>query len=453
MPSQAIERKYVLVTGANSGLGFATCSRLIDEFLANGPPQESLTLVITTRSVRKSEDTIKRLQDRITEHVQAQNSKEHSASRVSFHAENLELTSLVSVYECASRLGKVLPKIDALILNAGIGGWIGNNWPLAWWSVLTDLVQAVTWPPFKLAPAGLVTEPQLSKKATNTSVSEEPVLGQLFCANLFGHYVLVHQLLPLIRSSKLQSPARIIWISSIEACQSHFDIADLQGLRTLSPYESSKRLTDILALTSNLPSCKDSVRSYLTPRSAQEPSSRTDVEDLGEVSSTRKSDPIPGVPLPTLHVAHPGICATSVFPLPLILELCMLASFYIARFLGSPWHTISAYIGATAPVWLARLDRESLDKEDRRKALWGSTTNWSGKKTEARRTDVEGWGLRGQEGEKWWGGRGFAGGRKRGTKDVTAEDIEIFEKAGSDCWKQMEELRIKWDELIKEHQS
>lgn len=450
MSSPGPKHKYVLVTGANSGLGFATCSRLIDEHLSDGPLHEHLTLVITTRSFRKSEETIKNLRRRLQRHNDVSQQTNSIDDRISFHAENLELTSLVSVYECARRLCEAIPKLDVAILNAGIGGWIGNNWPLAWWKTATDLIQAVTWPPFKLAPAGLVTEPQLPGSITAARGFEEPVLGKLFCANVFGHYVLVHQLLPLFRSTKLQSSSRIVWISSIEACQSHFDISDLQGIRTLSPYESSKRLTDILVLTSNLPKCRDIVTSYLSLPNA--PQGRSNGEG-GGTSSVRKQAKAEISSLPTIHVAQPGICATSVFPLPMILKLCMLASVYIARLLGSPWHNVSAYLGATAPVWLACVDQETLQKEDRRRALWGSTVNRLGTKTESRRTDVEGWGQRGQAGEKWWGGTGSAGGRKRGTIDATAEDIEKFEELGLHCWEQMEKLRTEWDDIIRKHVS
>ncbi|KAL9622349.1 MAG: hypothetical protein Q9160_003360 [Pyrenula sp. 1 TL-2023] len=448
MSSPGPKHKYVLVTGANSGLGFATCSRLIDEHLSDRLSHEHLTLVITTRSVRKSEETIQRLRRRLQTHTDTSPQADSINSRLSFHAENLELTSLLSVYECAQRLCDAIPKLDVAILNAGIGGWIGNNWPLAWWRTATDLVQAVTWPPFKLAPAGLVTDPQLPESITVSRGSGEPILGKLFCANVFGHYVLVHQLLPLLRSIKLQSPGRIVWISSIEACQSHFDINDLQGVRTLSPYESSKRLTDILVLTSNLPSCRDTVASYLSLPSTPQ---RTSVSEGEGMPSAREQAKVDLTSPPTIHVAQPGICATSVFPLPLILKLCMLASVYIARFLGSPWHNVSAYLGATAPIWLACVDQETLQKEDRRRALWGSTINRLGTKTEARRTDVEGWGQRGQANEKWWGGTGSAGGRKRGTTDATAEDIERFEELGRQCWEEMEKLRTSWDEIIKDY--
>jgi 3-keto steroid reductase len=34
--------------------------------------------------------------------------------------------------------------------------------------------------------------------------------------------------------------------------------------------------------------------------------------------------------------------------------------------------------------------------------------------------------------------------------DLTREDKENFEELGRQCWKQMEELRIKWDAILDE---
>ncbi|KAG9720767.1 hypothetical protein KCU73_g14445, partial [Aureobasidium melanogenum] len=56
----------VLVTGANSGLGFSTCCRLIDEFLHSRPQNQTLHLIITTRSSSKNKDT----QTRLSAHLQ-----------------------------------------------------------------------------------------------------------------------------------------------------------------------------------------------------------------------------------------------------------------------------------------------------------------------------------------------------------------------------------------------
>jgi 3-keto steroid reductase len=38
--------------------------------------------------------------------------------------------------------------------------------------------------------------------------------------------------------------------------------------------------------------------------------------------------------------------------------------------------------------------------------------------------------------------------RKRGAVDLTREEREKFEELGRQCWKQMEELRVKWEAIL-----
>lgn len=38
--------------------------------------------------------------------------------------------------------------------------------------------------------------------------------------------------------------------------------------------------------------------------------------------------------------------------------------------------------------------------------------------------------------------------RKRGARDLEAEEKTRFEELGRECWRQMEELRIRWDGLL-----
>ncbi|KAL9115097.1 MAG: hypothetical protein Q9227_000891 [Pyrenula ochraceoflavens] len=460
---RAPEHKYILVTGANSGLGLATCHRLIDEFLDEYPETSKLTIVITTRSEGKSKQTIRGLEEHLAKHKTARKSLHSVQQRISFRSELLDLTSLLSVRACARRLSDALPKLSVAILNAGIGGWIDMDWPQATWTTLTDTVQAVTWPSFKLAPAGLITPPQLR----NTNIPE-PVLGSVFTANLFGHYLLIHYLLPLLRSPSIPAsdPARIIWISSIEACTHHFSLSDLQGLLTTSPYESSKRLTDILALTSTLSCTHHSVQSFLTPEPhlllpSSSSSSTTPAPPPPPPPSSYTSPPTPLAPPPTLHLTHPGICGTSIFPLPLPLTLSMHSAFHLSRLLGSPWHTIHPYLGAAAPVSLSlcpptTLSSLSSSTSPPRPSFWGSATDSLGRQANGKgvkKTWVDDWGTDGtvEGGKNWWGGKGRAGGRKVGGKEeVTREDIERFEEVGRRAWEEMENLRKMWEGLLDE---
>ncbi|EAW10586.1 3-keto-steroid reductase [Aspergillus clavatus NRRL 1] len=423
---------FVLVTGANSGLGFSICCRLVDDFLkAHQNSNQSLTIIFTTRSTKKGNDTLLRLQDHLRTSSPS-SSNATAAARVTFIPENVDLSNLVSVRALSRRLNQTLPKLDAIVLNAGLGGWTGIHWPKAIWGVLTDLVHEVSWPSFKLAPAGMVTDPQTSLGAA------EPRLGAVFCANVFGHYMLAHNVMPLLqRSGRPNGPGRVIWVSSLEASANLFDIDDLQGLRTLAPYESSKALTDILALTSNLPSTAPWVRSFYS----------TDDIDNDSNDKTQHLQP------PNTYLTHPGICGTGILPLSWPLFYAMLCAFWLARLLGSPWHTVSTYMGACAPVWLALAAQSDLDAAEAPylrnaggRAKWGSSCSWSGRDAPAS-TEVDGWGYGGVVGPAVVAGDRSRR-RKRGAADLTVEEKERFEELGRKCWQHMEELRVQWDQLL-----
>ncbi len=204
----------------------------------------------------------------------------------------------------------------------------------------------------------------------------EPPLGEVFCANVFGHYMLAHGLVPLLKASAGSGGplrgdgddnnnnnhnsnhnhnhcGRIIWISSIEAdAAADFSAADIQALRSPIAYECSKRLTDILALTFALPSTRPWTQRFLGRGEGAEGAEGGD----GTHPGAQKHDcPV------KMYVAHPGVCATSIVPLHALLALAMVVALYLARWLGSPWHTISAYSGASAPVWLALSPQALLD--------------------------------------------------------------------------------------------
>ena len=128
-----------------SGLGFSICCRLADDFLTSPSrlANQTLTIIFTTRSSKKGTDTLHRLQ----EYLRASPHQQH-ANRVTFTPENTDLCNLVSVRALSRRLTATLPKLDAVILNAGLGGWTGIDWPRAIFGILTDLVHEVSWPSY-----------------------------------------------------------------------------------------------------------------------------------------------------------------------------------------------------------------------------------------------------------------------------------------------------------------
>jgi 3-keto steroid reductase len=154
-------------------------------------------------------------------------------------------------------------------------------------------------------------------------------------------------------------------------------------------------------------------------------------------SSTHKSSQsaAAGNP-PKIYLAHPGICSISFLPLPFILFYCMTLGFYIARWIGSPWHTVELYLGACAPVWLALAPQDELDMMEghdrQRKAKWGSSTDRRGRER-VRRTEVEGYtSVRDGNGD---------GSEK---EEISPE----FEELGRTCWMQMEALREEWEKRL-----
>ncbi|KAL6717626.1 3-keto-steroid reductase [Lecanora helva] len=460
-PQDNAQHTYVLVTGANSGLGFATCCRLIDEFVTSQPPFQCLSLVLTTRDSKKSKETVRSLE----KHIARQSKKLDTPlqHRVFLQPEILDLSSLRSVQKLCARLIDNLPQIDCIVCNAGIGGCIGLDWPDAIWTVATDLIHAVTWPRYRLGSIGEVTAPQSPEDTQEKGKGDEPALGQVFTSNVFGHYVLAHILVPLLSASP--NSGRIVFISSVEPLASHLDIDDLQALKSEKAYESSKQLMDVLALTSTLASTQPFVQRFTSapsPRASQtidlldnDPDGRSTPADSDPDTSApaitladNEYHP-PSTPSPKIYLSHPGICATSFVPLPLILYYCMLAAMYLARWLGSPWHTCSAYKGACAPVWLALTDQEELEDMEQRegKVKWGSAVDRMGHER-IMRTVVEGWGLGGRMGEEKLKGR--VGTRREFEREVTKEDREGFEEVGRECWKQMEALRVMWEGRLRD---
>lgn len=260
----------------------------------------------------------------------------------------------------------------------------------------------------------------------------------MFCANVFGHYVLAHELLPLLsRESADQSPGRVVWTSSIEPLARHFRLDDFQGVETEGPYESSKRLTDVLALTSHLPSTRRISEKYFTP----------------EEEETAQRLPV----RPSFYLTHPGVVASNLFPVPFpfILFYAYKFALYLARWLGSPWHPVTWYGGAVAPVWLALQDDETLQELDAKKIKWGSAASVTGR-AEVKKTEVEGWGWEGAVEDRESLARDPATGvlrkvvgRHPQARDLTPDQIVDFEELGCKVWAEMERLRRQWEEFLE----
>lgn len=361
---------------------------------------------------------------------------------------------------------------------------MGINWPQALWQVLTDFFGALTSPAFKISEVGALAATQVRASSQiqdqgNVSASaNDPPLGKVFASNVFGHYVLSHDLTPLLR--RAPDHGRLVLISSLEAYDSAFSVNDIQSIEAPLAYEASKRLTDILALTSTFPSTAPFVQRFYSTDShpipqdtAAEkipgPSSTTKTSSLENAAATesprlqpengthitltdrtRPLAPSTTSPdastLPTIYLVHPGVCATNIVPLPWALWLPFVATIYLARLLGSYWHCVTAYKGAAAPVWMTLSAKEELEdlEVSGGRGKWGSSCGVMGAER-VRRTRVEGWGLGGEGTGEGEGGDGDEDRVMRGRR----EGRERFEELGRKCWMGMEGLREEWEKRLK----
>lgn len=398
--------------------------------------------------------------------------------RVIVTPELVDLNSILSAQRAGKRIKSRYERVDVLICNAGIGGWLGVDFVGAAKQFFTEGLNSLTEPKYKIGAVGWVTQKQIPPSLADEKgkEEEEPVIGEVFCANLFAHYLLCHYLMPVLSRGRGGESGRVIWVSTLEAYKRTFSLEDFQGLETNIAYESSKRLTDLLVLSADLPSTSPYTKSFfstsskppspglsaswedLTPRKASLRSSsrnRTATPPPSQSQRSQSSQSEAETGRPKMYLTHPGMCVTGIMPIHWILIYLWTGVFYISRLCGSPWHTTTAYPAATSMTWLALANQDTLDEMEaspdttadketgvgknknigtqgriRRAVKWGSAVNWIGNER-VKKSEVEG----------WCDGNGVA------TRDE--EEKNKFEEDARECWKRMEELRIQWEERLK----
>jgi 3-keto steroid reductase len=349
---------------------------------------------------------------------------------------HLDLCSLLSVYRAARELRERYERIDVVVCNAGIGGWDGFHWPGLFKQLFTEgPLRALGAPNYKICRVGALAEKQFV--TVNTAKGEggvqvldedgnemdgEPKLAEVFCANVFGHYVFVREMMPLLNRRAHEERARVVWVSTVEAYAKYFDPQDLQGFTSNNAYESSKRLTDLLVLGNKE---NAAAKAYITGGTMTNSDDKTTSKRRTR-SSKRQStaqtesqgDQEDAVP-PKMFSSHPGIVVTDILPLTTFLVYMQIMCFHICKLLGSQWHNVTTEKGVTASVWLTLENDTILEKEKVDKRKWGSATNR-------------------------WG--------KEKVVETHVEDLgtERFDELSANCWEQMESLRGEWDGRIRE---
>lgn len=301
-----------LITGTSGNLGINIAKRLIKEI----PHDKKLTIIVTSRTLANANQTIKQLYDYNNNEIKRNGILDFDYSLIDF-------TDMISILSAVYELSKNHKCIDLLYLNAAQGVYQGINWLGACIECCSNPIKGVTYPTYKIQKIG---------------VKSNDNLGLVFQANVFGPYYFIHKLIEFKLFENSIDP-RIIWISSVMSKPSYLSLNDLQLLKSNESYEGSKRLIDLIHLATykNL-LLNYNIKQYLT---------------------------------------HPGILTSFSFFkfLNPFTYYGMLLLFYIARFLGSPWHNIHGWIAANAPIFVSLYANPEFDNQNLK---YGSASRWNG---------------------------------------------------------------------------
>jgi dehydrogenase/reductase SDR family protein 12 len=167
--------KVIAITGANSGIGFAA---------AQGLAQRGATIYVLARNLERGEDARKRL-------ILATRNPH-------IYFEQIDLSSLASVRECADRLLAQANRLDGLINNAGA---------------------------------------EFRERTLTVDGLEAN-----FATNVLGPFLLTNSLMPLLKSA---APSRIVNVSSGGMYTAKLDVTDFQfehkSFNNLAAYAQAKR--------------------------------------------------------------------------------------------------------------------------------------------------------------------------------------------------------------------
>ncbi|XP_006276235.1 3-keto-steroid reductase/17-beta-hydroxysteroid dehydrogenase 7 [Alligator mississippiensis] len=279
-------RRVVLVTGASSGIGLALCRRLLQE-------DAELHLCLACRNMAKARA------------ARAQLLADRPAAQVTIV--QVDMSVLASVLRAAEEIRQRFQYLDYIYLNAGIM----PNPHISFKAFISGLFS-------RKAVHMLSTAEGLLHQVDQVTVDG---LQEVFETNLFGHFVLVRQLEPLLRCS--EKPSMLIWTSSSNARRSAFSLDDYQHKKGKEAYSSSKYATDLTSLALNRHFNKQNLYS---------------------------------------SVVCPGIVTTNLTYgiMPSLFWKLLMPILWLIR-LFTKTYTLTPYNGSEAHIWLFKQKPESLD--------------------------------------------------------------------------------------------
>ncbi|KZT05141.1 uncharacterized protein LAESUDRAFT_702717 [Laetiporus sulphureus 93-53] len=348
-------RPIVVVTGSNGGVGFGICHRLLCQLAQRNPPdaeprftsllppdvqpgrqfdvdhsEVGMTLVMACRSALRAQRAKMQLEELLEAFVEKipRGTKEYGYAlrymeNVRIDICQVDLSDVGSVLRCGREITRSYPYVSHLICNAGLATYSHLDFGVFFRQAFASPTAAVRNPAFNIQKAGVLSKDNL---------------GYVWQCNVFGHYVLFRSLQSALSAyalhcpsrSQSQSPARVVWLSSVDALPTYDPISDWQLTKTDKSYQASKAQID-----------------YMVMELAQKSNlmSQATRQDCGTAQG--KIDHL---------LVSPGITSTKVAAdllRPKILEYCMLAFFYFCRLLGSPHLLFSTYKAAIAASYAA----------------------------------------------------------------------------------------------------
>ncbi|KAG0226202.1 hypothetical protein B0O80DRAFT_136737 [Mortierella sp. GBAus27b] len=363
-------RRVAIVTGANSGVGYAIVQRLVRESTA------PLTVILACRNKSRAQEALSNLQayfddlqqkhlketqsghhhDKADPSSSVNSEKTHPYHRPELKVELVDVGSVSSVLAFVQRIKDQHHKVDYLFCNAGVLPSTG----VMWGKVVMDCFRA---PMDLVVRADVLVQPK-------QHLTEDGI-GNVFAANVFGHYLMIKGLEDQLNKTE-DDPGRVIWTSSMTAEKASFRDDDWQGLEAVQPYESSKWVTDLLALRLNeIWGSHDKPAGTSTGISASPSSSGTESNDnnatptrritrsLSKAGLTNSDEPTVTVVLPPKKKniisisTQPGVVASGIGGLASWIVKLRIALHYILRICGEPHQTINGYHGAFANVYAA----------------------------------------------------------------------------------------------------